>query len=297
MLRRIASGKYAVAVAVVAILVLSVYVSRQDQKTRDQYKQKCAQLNDGMVSPASHREDCDKGADDAARHLPRWYQVFGWPEGITTLAILLTLVVIADQTAQTKRAAIATEEAAKAGRDSAAASLKQANVAMQAERAWIVEKLDCPLEDLPRQSALQGKVIVLGFEIVNHGRQPAIIRNARFRFHSASKFPDEPQYRSILPPDDIGLNGRILVPGEPMYAPVFLESGSLDDDQLNAITGIGRTGQTLNLYIYGRIDYESMGVQGVSQFGYRWDNWDFKLSSDKPGFRRAGLPPAYNFQK
>jgi hypothetical protein len=177
----------------------------------------------------------------------------------------------------------------------ATAALKQANVAMEAERAWVVVKLNYPLDYLPRQAELQGRVIVVSIKIENVGKQPALIRNARFRFHPASKLADEPQYLTFAPPDEIGFHGRILVPGEPLYAPVTLVSGSLDDDQINAIAG--QIVQRFNLYVYGRIDYESMGVKGINQFGYRWDNcMGFALSSDKPGFRRAGLPSAYNFQ-
>jgi hypothetical protein len=112
MLRRTLAWKYAV--AVIVILGFSVYVSHEDQTTRDQYEQKCAQLNARAASPTAHSEDCDKGAENAARHLPRWHGVFGWPEGITTWAILLTLLAIADQTSQTRRAAGATEDAVKA---------------------------------------------------------------------------------------------------------------------------------------------------------------------------------------
>jgi hypothetical protein len=115
MLRRIALWKYGI--AVVFILGCCVCVSHQDQETRDQYEQKCNQLNAVAVSPSSHYEDCDKGAENAARHQPRWYRVFGWPEGITTWAILLTLLSIAEQTIQTKKAARAALVSAKAAND------------------------------------------------------------------------------------------------------------------------------------------------------------------------------------
>lgn len=109
MIRRIASWKYGIAVAIV--VGLSIYVSHQDQKTREQYEQKCTQLNAGTAPPASHTEDCDQGADNAARHLPRWYRMFGWPEGITAWAILLTLFTVAEQTNATRTAAEATRDA------------------------------------------------------------------------------------------------------------------------------------------------------------------------------------------
>jgi hypothetical protein len=103
MLKRIASWKYGIPVLI--ILGGCVYVSHQDQRTRDQYEQKCNQLNASTVPPSAHQEDCDKGAENAARHLPRWFRIFSWPEGITTWAILLTLFAIAEQTSQTRRSA------------------------------------------------------------------------------------------------------------------------------------------------------------------------------------------------
>lgn len=91
MLRHIAAWKYVIVVLVIAGFF--IYVSRQDQNTRHEYEKKCSQLNSGFVTPwLSPNEDCDKGAENAARHLPRWYRLFGWPEGITTWAILLTSV-------------------------------------------------------------------------------------------------------------------------------------------------------------------------------------------------------------
>lgn len=107
MLRQMALRRYGI--AVVLILGCCIYVSHQDQKTRDQYEQKCSQLNASSVPRSGHHEDCDEGAENAARHLPPWYRIFGWPEGITTWAILLTLLVIANQTRETAKAAEATQ--------------------------------------------------------------------------------------------------------------------------------------------------------------------------------------------
>jgi hypothetical protein len=112
--KRLVAWKYGIAVFI--ILGGSIYVSRQDQKTRDQYEQKCNQLNASAASPASHYEDCDKGAENAVRDLPLLYQVLGWPEGVTACAILLTLLVIAEQTDQTRKAAEAGLIAARAAR-------------------------------------------------------------------------------------------------------------------------------------------------------------------------------------
>jgi len=135
MLKRLLLWKYFI--AVVVILGCCVYVSRKDQEARDEYEQKCSQFNASALPPSGHQEDCDKGAEDAARHLPRWYRVFSWPEGMTTWAILLTLLVIAEQTNQTKRAALATEESVGAIR-------RQTDIQAAGMRQWVdVEVLGC----------------------------------------------------------------------------------------------------------------------------------------------------------
>jgi hypothetical protein len=163
MLKRLASWKYGITIAV--ILGCSIYVSHQDQKIRDRYEQKCAQLNASTISPAPHQEDCEKGAENAARHLPHWYRVFGWPEGITTWAILLTLLVIADQTAQTRRAADATRDSVEAAKRQA--DLMERTLVLQFRPKIVVRCGDihvstvAPLGDLSRGT--------LDFTIANTG--------------------------------------------------------------------------------------------------------------------------------
>lgn len=36
---------------------------------------------------------------------PNWYHIFSWPEGVTTWAVILTLLAIAEQTSETRKAA------------------------------------------------------------------------------------------------------------------------------------------------------------------------------------------------
>jgi hypothetical protein len=86
--------------------------------------------------------------------------------------------------------------------------------------------------------------------------------------------------------------GQILEPGAEAYLKCLLEDGSLDDDQIDALNG--EIVQKLNLYLYGRFIYESVGVAGVNQFCYRWDNkMGFSLEGDKAKFEKDG-PPGYN---
>jgi hypothetical protein len=117
-LRQILRWKYAV--VVVAILIASLFVSSQYQKARGQCEQKCAQFNNGVVTPSVHAENCDECERDVEMHLPGWYRAFIWPDGITAWAIILTLMTIAEQTRETRRSAIATEKTVRLMRGSSA---------------------------------------------------------------------------------------------------------------------------------------------------------------------------------
>jgi len=101
--RRIVAWKYAL--AVIVLLVGSVYVSRQYQKAREQCNKECTPIKSTATPPASHAQDCDECEKNADRRLPYWYRLVAWPKGITTWAILLTLMVIAEQTNQIRRTA------------------------------------------------------------------------------------------------------------------------------------------------------------------------------------------------
>lgn len=178
MLKGLATWKYVIVVAIV--LGGCVYVSRQDQETRQQYQEKCTQLNAGTASPSTHGEDCDKGADDAARHLPRWYRVFSWPEGITTWAILLTLFAIAEQTNETRRAATAAIDAAQAAQ-------RTIDLTMHTQRGRIAISF-APAEGI-------GEIVEFSAE--NIGNSNVKIRYARgFRetVRKQESLPDVPPY-------------------------------------------------------------------------------------------------------
>ena len=160
-MRLILAWKYVIAIAV--ILGCAVYAAHKDQEARDQYKQKCTQLNPSVVFPTGVEEYCDKGADDAARHIPRWYRIFGWPEGITAWAIILTLFVIADQTRETAKAAKATEAAVLTADKSL---VLQEKTSKQQLRAYMVLRRG-------KVIVLEGGKLRLSMEMENSGQTPA----------------------------------------------------------------------------------------------------------------------------
>ena len=99
-------------IAVAIIFGCAFYVSQQYQHATEYCQEKATK---GRPSP--HKENPDKCAEDAEKHFPSWYRLFSWPEGIGTWAILLTLLVISEQTNQTRRSAEVSELQAKVWRE------------------------------------------------------------------------------------------------------------------------------------------------------------------------------------
>jgi hypothetical protein len=291
MLKKLASWKYGI--AVVIILGFSIYVSHQDQKTRDQYEKECAKLNAGAVSPTAHREDCDKGAEDAARHLPRWYRVFGWSEGITTWAILLTLLALAEQTVQTKRAAEATDNSlsevqrqTKAAVMSAKAARRQTLIAMNAQRAWVMGTI----ENVPHwnPSGANTEVMYVKPLFRNYGETPGRISEIKLRSEylaDGEELPPHPVYS-----------------GEEWYSSHF--SGEIDlmpknmvvqpvSAQLRGGAFVNVRKRQTRLYIYWVVNYRDIhGRKWHTRTCYRY-HMPGSLDGTPEGYVIDG-PAAYN---
>jgi len=243
-------------VAVVAIVGFSVYVSHQDQKTRDQYEQKCAQLNAGSITPAAHNEDCDKGADNAARNLPRWHRMFGWPEGITVWAILLTLFAIAEQTSATK-------DATNAAYGSLTFAEAQFELMKEKDRA----KLDLNVARDDLEVGVEGEHLlhlISTLSIRNVGESKAFI--GVIRGVLVSGLGSEPL-------GDIGhatldLPDRVL---EPNKTPLVTKAYCFPEATASTFAECLEQG-TYSLHFFGFVEYETMGLWWRKEFGYTWNN-------------------------
>src|SRR5664280_778002 len=102
---------------IVILCGLTLFVARQDERATQESAQKAAQLRNGAVSAKPNEQHPQENVEDTAWHTPGWYGFFRWPTGTTTCAIILTLLAIAEQTAQTAKAARETEKSAKAAAD------------------------------------------------------------------------------------------------------------------------------------------------------------------------------------
>ena len=265
MLRRILAWKYIIAVAM--IFGFSLHVSHEDQKTRDQYEQKCTQLNPGVATPSPHSEDCDKGAENAARHLPRWYRMFGWPEGITTWAILLTLLAIAEQTEATRK--------------SAEAALDQITMMKTKEQADMVVAFRDDTFFHPTLWEVRGlHASTVNFEVLV--RNDGMTRAKNVAFYGAvsvtptKEFPPMSDARRVIPFDDMFKAESEIVSvgiktGNPF--PVVADGARIRSEELF-------------LHLYGFIAFtDAFGDRKISPFRWLW-------KSEQSSLEGIGGPPS-----
>jgi hypothetical protein len=90
--------------AVVLIFGLSVYVSTQ-YKQHAENPASYSQQPANKALPAPTNKNSETNVSHPEWNPPRWYRLFGWPEGIGVWGLFLTLLAIAEQTSHTRRSA------------------------------------------------------------------------------------------------------------------------------------------------------------------------------------------------
>jgi hypothetical protein len=185
MLKLAGNLKYLTAIALIS--GCAIYVSHQYQKARDGCDRECDQAENETRFSAVHHELCDECQQNTERNFPRWYRLFSWPEGITAWAIILTLIAIAEQTAQTRVAA--------------EAALLNAKAVINAERPWIMVSVKSPPGPMG------------GFTVYarNKGRTPAMVTEARIgcvAVKNVSELPPKAVFPIANP-----IQNKIIIPG------------------------------------------------------------------------------------
>jgi hypothetical protein len=137
-----------------------------------------------------------------------WIETFAWPNGVTAWALLLTLMVIAWQSTEAR-------DAAKATRDAAQATLKQANIQAAGMRQWLdVELIASDTGETPLTDEF-GKFVAsldakLHFKAVNNSPYPLTVKKAQISI-SRNRYDGKMKWESfvieetaILPPGGRG---------------------------------------------------------------------------------------------
>jgi hypothetical protein len=162
--------RYWIGGALVWIALVS-FVAYKQHSAAEEYKhhraEYCAAL--GSAS-AEQKKSCIEERASAQDYLPWGYELFRWPDGITTWAIIATGFVIGWQAWETRKAA--------------EAGLRQANHLIASERGWVM--VEAKLE--------QGAGLAWGgddtnasveLSILNAGPTPAWV----YEQYATSKFP------------------------------------------------------------------------------------------------------------
>jgi hypothetical protein len=168
MLKRLALKYWPLAlllVLIVAVLCMSDYAERRKAENQE-YAQ--ASSPESTVSPS----DTDKGTKktNKPKYPPSWIDTFAWPEGAAAWGLFLTLLVIAWQSAETG--------------DAAKAALLNAQAVINAERAWLVVKIQ--KSPNPARFPAENYINVL----TNEGRTPAMLISIHIE-NTFIGFPDD----------------------------------------------------------------------------------------------------------
>lgn len=193
------------------------------------------------------------GAHAYKRH-SGWWLLIAWPEGVTTIAIVLTLFFIAWQAILMRQTVVASEGASK--RELRAYLTVVIGPAVYQERRPADKGGDLKFDSKPL--------------LVNTGRTPA--RKITFKARCAVMQIPLPKETDLPDSSDDGIVGNILGPQQNanMFA---VADGFLPDDEVEDIKrGNGGKG----LYVWGRITYEDVfGDRHFTQFCQQI-YWDLK---------------------
>ncbi len=184
--------KYLAILAV--IFALACYVAVQDQGSTPKSTQQGAPAANLSIAADAHQNHSNDDAENTKRNSPRWHRLFSWPEGVTTWAIILTLLAVAEQAKESAKATQSVRDSLPHQKSAAEAALLNAQAVINAERPWIFVA-----ESKSRKAIDHRKADVQIFG-KNSGRTPAevivIACDAAFRSYDKD-FPDEPWYPQV----------------------------------------------------------------------------------------------------
>jgi hypothetical protein len=177
----------------------------------------------------------------------RGYVFFGWPNGITIWALFLTMIVIAEQTIETRKSADAT--------------LRNSDAFINAERPWI--KIEFGQKE-------EGRGFGLVIKATNCGKTPAAIVSRNKTFCSikliCESLPANPSYK----PDSFEYP-KIVHPGdscELFWVVGIKDATGFAEDSPHYQPWIDLDIET---YMFGNVVYKDvLGGKGATEYETRW---------------------------
>jgi hypothetical protein len=220
-------------------ILLIVLVAYQQQRASEKYAHHRAEYCAALVAAMEQKKSCIEETASARDYLPWGYELVSWPGGITTWAIILTGFTIFWQGWETRKAAEATVEAARA-------SLLSAQALVNIERPWLIAEV---VRDERQLHFYQ-------IEIKNYGRTPA-----RFLYGDAAHtYAQYPNQLPVPPP----YSAPFIVPTQTLIAP----GGSFKIPHGYNIPAMGSQPNAM-LVIFGRAVYEDTLAPGI-EHETRW---------------------------
>lgn len=246
-------------ISIIVVLCMSRYAENRKAENLDN-----AQAGSPNVSISTL--DADKGAKSTnkPKYPPSWVDTFAWPEGVTAWALFLTLLVIAWQSVETHAAAEATVASVEVAKQQADLIREQMDTQVHRERARLnleVQGIEIDIHEVELDDGLNLNTCI---EITNIGHSNAFIKNgaARFVLVTAGEWP-----LSEASPEDFTPFSNTVEPStDPVYSPIWNDYVPLSLKSFSQDIANG----TRSLYLYGFVEYETLGIRWHRDFGYVW---------------------------
>jgi hypothetical protein len=217
------------------------------------------------IAPIPDTKDSTYCVEQTKRDHPSWYlayEIVGWPTGITVWALFLSLIVIADQTRHSARAAEATEKSVKSNQEGS--------------RAWIgVRVYSSGEERLP-----SGMTPKISWEIKNSGQTPAFLTEISLKIAEVNSAMGHPDFE-----------------WEPRSIYTFIGAGHTETNGLFMTYDTYRKCQigVKHFKVYGRIKYkDTFGHTHETGFSFHYHPNAGDHGALRPGFHQD-IDPKYNY--
>jgi hypothetical protein len=223
-----------VAVIFAGALVMSCYTDPSCQCKQDT----AHQVGDAVVPVVCPEQRGNKIENPKSLPYPCWNYFFTWPNGITALAIICTLLAIIWQSSQTQKAA----EAARSN----------AQFLIDSERAWMIGTPDMKkLDPLPEP----GAKFIYKCVLRNVGKTPAKMIQTGLAFKKVNSVGDIPQTPIYEKTQMQSINKFLVIPEGSCSAPHDTYSISVDSEITSDEFVAVKKGTGGILYAYGFVKY------------------------------------------
>jgi hypothetical protein len=271
--------KYWPLLLIMGILAAIVCMSQYADSAKRRYEESARQTRaDSVAKDDDGKATATNDAKDAYEP-PIWAKYVTWPEGVGAWAVILTLLAIAWQSAETHAAARATQ-------DSVRAAEKQTEHIITSERAWMIAEAGDAGIPPEIEGATGIRWTEFSVRFVNKGKTPAFLLEVGYCgqvLPYGEKLPTvQPPYREKEISKWEG-KGLPLLPGAAVHKN---HVGTWANDPVKITRGFDV------LWVYGYIKYgDAFGFVRETWYCYRWIQEIERYQAS--GFI-AGGPESYN---